>query len=188
MSHRAARLILLGLAFAGLSGCGDAQEAQLATSALPVMTDMRGAGPIKLDGVVWRNENSAAAFLQPVRQGETLWKIDGVALFGSAGGKWRGEPIAALTNTFEIDCVGQRHRKVAETYLSADARPLARSEYRDPPWSEGLFPAFRQACGDTSVEPGGLPFTDLAGLSDAYERMGLKTRVTVSGPTITTPE
>ena len=106
------------------------------------------------------------------------------SLFGLT---WHGDPVAAITNTFEVDCEALKYRKVSETWLSADAEPVTRIETANPEWLDGdRQPMMRWACGDTSIQPVGPHFSNVSEFVTLYdaeaERRGFKPQV--SGPTI----
>lgn len=184
LSGSRARVLPLAvtMAFAAVSGCSSAEEPQDAGQRFPVVSDVRGAAPVQVKGAVWQGGGAVQAYLEPVRQPNGLWAIDGIAPLGAAGGVSHGEPVVALTNTFEVDCEGQRYRKVAETYLSADARPLSRATFASSAWQGELYPVLRWVCGDASAAANGPTFSNMAGLLDAFETLGARGRRDVATP------
>jgi hypothetical protein len=167
----------------GLHGCGDVRQTQTTNPRSPEFANLTNSDPIRISGAIWVVGGQAAAYLDPVRREGAVWTIEGIALLGEAAGEVNGEPTFALSNTIEIDCGGQRYRKTAETLLSSDGRPLRRGKDGTSDWQDGLYPVLQWVCGDQSRAANGPRFNSMRELSAAYEDLGMKPKLTISGPT-----
>ncbi|WP_439471967.1 hypothetical protein [Brevundimonas sp.] len=172
----------------GLAGCSDVGEAPATNSRLPTFVDLPDSPPVEMSGAVWRGGTAVTAYLDPVRQADSRWTIEAIAPLGEASGEVNGQRTVALTNTFELDCNGQRYRKTAETYLSSEARPLRRATFASPAWQSGLYPVFQWVCGEQSLAVNATRFSSMRELLEVYERTGVKIEWRASAPTIIPPK
>lgn len=168
---------VLGVAIIGLSAC-DAQERGSAST----FVDMRGSGPVPFRGVLWSGGGTLAGVLDATRSDGFL--VVESAMSTSAFSSTEGMPIAAITTQFEVDCGGQRYRKLSDIHMTAAAEPVTKISVPEPQWHAGLAVAFKVACGDTSVRPTGPRFETIGEFVTLYDdearRLGLQLTVTPS--------
>ncbi|MBX9575710.1 MAG: hypothetical protein K2X07_08730 [Caulobacteraceae bacterium] len=148
--------------------------------------DLRGSAPVRFQGRLWFGGGNVWGVLEPVeRDGNVAVQTAFSATMFEL--TWHNEPVAAVTNTIEIDCKAQKYRRVDEIWLSSDGAPLTRRETVNPQWVDARGSAEAQwACGDQTVQTTGLLFSSVAEFVSLYdaEAASLNLRPRVSGPTI----
>lgn len=168
---------VLGAAIIGLGACETQERGSAST-----VVDMRGSEPVPFQGVLWSGEGTLVGVLDVTRSDGFL--VVESALSTSAFSSTQRMPIAAITTQFEVDCGGQRYRKLSDIHMTAAAEPVTKITVPEPRWHAGLADAFKAACGDASVRPTGPRFETIGEFVALYDdeasRLGLQPTVTPS--------
>lgn len=176
--------MVIASAVLGLGSC-QAQERPSGARDPLGYEDLRGSPPVTFQGRLWISEGGIGGVLDPV---ERDGKIAVETAFSTSmfGLTWKGEPVAVVTNTLEVDCETQRYRKLSETWLSVEGEPLTRLQAANPQWLNGRQAAARWACGDQTIQPVGPRFSSASEFVDLYDAEAERLQLTpqVSGPTI----
>ena len=157
---------------------------------MPEYSDDPDAPVAEIEGVIVVASGNLVGWLEPETTPEGTILIEGLISASGGGLNRRGQPIAAFSNVYEIDCEQRRHRKLAEVYYSPEGRPGSRGDFGpDVPWRSGIDLLSNSACQGQEPPGAGARFSTMAEFVSAFdaeaERLGVRLRAT--GPTITRP-